>query len=297
MPDAGFALTLIAAPGSDGYAIREAAKAAAFIAWSSDRTWLAEGDALDILFDSSEPLAVLRRRAAEGLDWVPVDFAVQPAAHRRKRLLVADMDSTVIQQECIDEMAALMGVGPAVAAITERAMRGELDFEAALAGRLAMLRGFRPEHVAAILARVTLTPGAATLAATMRANGGACVLVSGGFTAFTGPVAARAGFDAHHGNTLIFGEGGLDVARPILGREAKADWLKREAGARGLALSETMAVGDGANDLAMLAAAGLGVAFRAKPAVAAAADASIRHGDLTALLYLQGYRRNEFVQA
>ncbi|MDX2264482.1 MAG: phosphoserine phosphatase SerB [Hyphomicrobiales bacterium] len=294
MPDAAFALTLIAAPGS-AEVLREAAARVQVIA-PGEPTWLAEGEALDIAFVRSEPLDALRRAALDAVAGLPVDAVIQPAAGRRKRLLVADMDSTVIEQECIDEMAALMGAGAQVAAITERAMRGELDFEAALAARLKMLRGFGPEHVEAVLARVTLTPGAETLAATMRANGGACVLVSGGFTAFTAPVAARVGFDAHHGNTLIFHTEGLEVARPILGREAKAGWLAREAAARGLTLAETMAVGDGANDLAMLGAAGLGVAFRAKPAVAEAADVSIARGDLTALLYLQGYRRQDFAQ-
>ena len=212
----------------------------------------------------------------EALDGLPVDHALQPAAGRRKRLLVADMDSTIIGCECLDELADLAGAGPEVAAVTERAMRGEIAFEPALRERVARLAGLPLAAVRRCLEeRVRLNPGARTLTATMHAGGARAVLVSGGFDAFTGPVAAQAGFDAHHANRLLDDGERLTgaVAEPILGREAKLEALQREAGALDLPLGGVLAVGDGANDLAMIAAAGLGVAYRGKPAVVAGADA------------------------
>ena len=223
---------------------------------------------------------------------------VQPEGGRRKRLLLADMDSTLIGQECIDELADFAGLKSRVAAITERAMRGEVAFEPALRERVALLAGLPETIVAAVLAqRITHTPGARALVATMRANGAYCALVSGGFTLFTGPVAASLGFDEHRGNTLLVRDGVFtgQVAEPILGREAKLRALIELRGRLGISPELTLAVGDGANDLAMLGDAGLGVAFRAKPAVAAAAHARIVHGDLSALLYAQGYAARDFV--
>ncbi len=253
--------------------------------------WLAEGEA---------ELGELRPALREALADLPVDHAVQPAAGRRKRLLVADMDSTVIGCECLDELADLAGAGAEVAAVTERAMRGEIAFEPALRERVARLKGLPLAEVARCLAeRVRLNPGARTLTATMRAAGARTVLVSGGFASFTRPVAALAGFDAERANTLL--DDGLrltgEVAEPILGREAKLAALQEEAGALDLPLEEVLAVGDGANDLAMIAAAGLGVAYRAKPVVAQAADAAVEHTDLRTLLHFQGYRAAEFVDA
>jgi phosphoserine phosphatase len=208
------------------------------------------------------------------------------------------MDSTIIEQECLDELADFAGKRAEIAAITERAMRGELNFEQALLDRLAMLNGL-PETrlLETIERRISLTPGARTLVQTMKKNGAATALVSGGFTFFTSRIAAAAGFDTHDANELIIRDGRLagDVARPIRGREAKEAALLREASLRNIPVSETMAVGDGANDLAMLSRAGIGVAFHAKPAVASAATARIDYGDLTALLYMQGYRDDEFV--
>lgn len=227
-----------------------------------------------------------------------MDVAAIPPGPRVKRLLLADMDSTVIEQECLDELAAIAGHGEAVAAITERAMRGELDFEAALTERVAMLEGLPIAAVDHLLReRITLSPGAEVLVATMKAHGASCVLVSGGFTAFTGPVAERAGFDAHHGNTLEVKDGKLTgrVVPPVLGREAKREQLDRLLAYGGLGEDDALCVGDGANDLAMIQAAGLGVAYRAKPVVACAAPVSILHGDLTALLHLQGVPRAEWV--
>ena len=207
------------------------------------------------------------------------------------------MDSTIIEQECIDELADFAGIRDEIAAVTERAMRGELDFESALSARVARLKGLTNEELEkAFREKITFTPGASTLTATMRENGARAILASGGFTFFTERVAAQAGFNDHFSNILELEEGILTgrVKDPIFGRESKTATLKDEAGKLSIDLIETIAVGDGANDLGMIGAAGLGVAFQAKPAVADAADVSITHGDLTALLYLQGYSYAEF---
>lgn len=226
-----------------------------------------------------------------------VDLCVQPAVGRRKRMLLADMDSTMIRQECIDELADMAGVGAHVAAITARAMNGELEFEAALDERVALLKGLPVSVIDRVLAeRITLMPGGKVLLATMKANGGHAALVSGGFTAFTARIAAMLGFDEHRANTLE-AEGGLltgTVARPILGRQAKVDALDQITARLGITAADVMAVGDGANDLGMLGRAGAGVALHAKPSVAAQCDLRINHGDLTALLHLQGYAAADF---
>ena len=256
--------------------------------------WLAEGEAADILFAPEPGLAArLEAIAGERL----VDIVVQPAAARRKRLVVADMDSTMIGQECIDELADMVGLKTHVAAITERAMRGEIEFEPALRERVALLKGLPLSVIDEVLAtRIRLTPGGPELIRTMRAHGGYAALVSGGFTLFTGPVAAMIGFDENRANRLVAEDGVLTglVEEPILGQEAKLSALMDLARRLKLERHETLAIGDGANDLAMIRAAGLGVAYHAKPKVAAEADARIRHGDLSALLFAQGYRRSEF---
>ena len=253
--------------------------------------------AMDVAVEAPDAAAV--RDAAQGvLAGDPIDVCVQPWNGRRKRLLVADMDSTIINVECLDELADFAGLKLQVAAITERAMRGELVFETALRERVALLRGLPATALQRTFEeRVRLNPGARTLVRTMAAGGGRCVLVSGGFSFFTRRVAQAAGFHAERANVLIERDGMLAgvVAEPILGREAKLQTLLQEAQALGLPLSETLAVGDGANDLAMIEAAGLGVAYRAKPIVAARAAARVDHSDLTALLYFQGYRETEFV--
>ena len=233
----------------------------------------------------------------ENLQALRIDLCVQPAQGRRKAMLLADMDSTMIRQECIDELADMAGVGAHVAGITARAMNGELDFEAALIERVALLRDLPVGVIDQVLAeRITLMPGGKVLIATMKAHGGHAVLVSGGFTAFTERVAALLGFDENRANTLLHADGRLtgDVARPILGRQAKVDALTQITARLGLTPAEVIAVGDGANDLGMLHLAGAGVALHAKPAVAAQCDLRVNHGDLTALLYLQGYSRNDF---
>ena len=229
-----------------------------------------------------------------------VDLALQKAEGRKKRLLIADMDSTMIQQECIDELADQAGVGAYVAGITARAMNGELDFEDALRERVGLLKGLPVSVIDQVIEkRITLMPGSKVLLATMKANGAYAALVSGGFTAFTSRIAGILGFDENRANTLLTEGENLSgkVADPILGKQAKLDALNEITARLGFTPAEAVAVGDGANDLAMLNASGMGVALHAKPSVQAQTDIRINNGDLTALLYLQGYSREEFVQA
>lgn len=226
------------------------------------------------------------------------DLVIQPTEGRRKPVLLADMDSTMIEQECIDELADMAGVGPRVAAITARAMNGELNFHEALIERVSLLAGLNELVIQQVLdERITIAPGGRTLIATMRAQGAYCALVSGGFTAFTAPIAAELGFNEHRANALLADEGVLTghVGLPILGREAKIEALEEITAQHGLTPADAIVVGDGANDLGMIQLAGTGVALHAKPVVAAQAGVRIDHGDLTALLYLQGYGRDEFV--
>lgn len=267
-----------------------------------DHGWLAEGEAWQFQFVSDDPDEPTRVRAAAAaaLAHLPIDVNVVPAdtAWRRKKLLVADMESTIIEQECLDELADHVGLRDRISEITARAMRGEIAFEGALAERVSLLKGLDAGVLAKLYdERITLMPGATELIATMRRHGAYCALVSGGFTFFTERIAARLGFNSHQANRLDIVAGHLagTVASPILGRQAKLAALQRLRNELGLQPQETMAVGDGANDLDMIRAAGLGVAFRAKPIVAAEAKAAVRHSDLTALLYLQGYRKDEFV--
>ncbi len=252
--------------------------------------------AADYLVEADDPddiAAALRPALAD----LPVDIAVQPWVGRRKRLLVADMDSTIIGCECLDELADFAGVKAEVADITERAMRGEIAFEGALRARVFMLKGLKLEALERCYdERVRLNPGARTLVRTMAAHGARCVLVSSGFRFFTQRVAAAAGFQADWGNALLH-EGGVltgAVGEPILGKAAKLAALHEESAALGIGLDATVAVGDGANDLLMIQGAGLGVAYRAKPVVAAEADVRVEHADLTALLYFQGYAEAAF---
>ena len=258
--------------------------------------WLASGIAAEVPFasEASAEIEALLRAVVAGR---PVDVAVLPSAGRRKKLLLADMDSTMIRQECIDELADFVGLKAEVSQITERAMRGEIAFEPALRERVALLKGLPLAVVDEIIARrIALMPGGKALVGTMKANGAYTALVSGGFTVFTAPIGAMIGFHEDRSNILELDGDKLAgrVRDPILGKEAKRERLLELRAERGLAPADTMAVGDGANDLAMLGEAGLGVALHAKPAVAAAARVRIDHGDLTALLYLQGYTRDEF---
>ena len=254
--------------------------------------------AIDVIIEAPPDLVSGFRTALRAaLQHFPLDVCVQPLAGRRKKLLIADMDSTIIGCECLDELADFAGVKDEVAAITERAMRGELQFEAALRERVRMIAGLPLEDLERCYReRVRLNPGARTLVRTMAADGARCLLVSGGFTFFAAKVAADAGFHAARANWLKEADDRLtgEVGEPILGREAKLQALNEETAALGLQPADAIAVGDGANDLAMIEAAGLGVAYRAKPIVAEQADARVDHCDLTALLYFQGYREEDF---
>ena len=257
--------------------------------------WIDEGIAADLPFGRVDQAAA--RAALEGL--LPgVDVVVQAAAGRAKKLLIADMDSTMITIECIDELADYAGIKPQIAEVTERAMRGELDFEAALDARVALLKGLEESAIERCHAeRVVLMPGARALVQTMKAHGARTILVSGGFTVFADRVAAAIGFDRALSNRLGLAGGALDgtVARPIVGSAAKRDTLIAERDALGISRDATLAVGDGANDIPMIEEAGLGIAYHAKPKTAAAADARIEHGDLTTLLYAQGYPRSVWI--
>ena len=261
--------------------------------------WLFDEVAVDIPFEAGDDVRGIENRLREARGDLPIDIVVQPRDFRRKRLFLADMDSTMIGQECIDELADFAGLKAHVAAITERAMRGEIEFESALRERVALLKDLPVGVIDEVLEkRITLTPGGRELVATMRAHGAWTCLISGGFTLFTNAVAAMIGFQENRANELLVADGRLTgaVREPILGRAAKLATLVELRESFDLDEIDTLVVGDGANDLGMIQAAGLGVAYHAKPAVAAAAAARIDHGDLTALLYAQGYRRDEFVE-
>ncbi len=259
--------------------------------------WLAQSEAVE--FSIQEKPENLWSVWSD-LQELHVDLVVQPSEGRRKKMLLADMDSTMIEQECIDELADEAGVGERVKDITARAMNGELDFEGALTERVGLLKDLDEGVIAKVLAeRITFMPGGKALLKTMKANQAYAALVSGGFTAFTAKVAAELGFDENRANTLITKNGKLtgEVGYPILGREAKVQALKEITERLDLSHDDVMAVGDGANDLGMLGLAGSGVALHAKPSVAAECDIRINHGDLTALLYIQGYAKSEFVDS
>jgi phosphoserine phosphatase len=268
-------------------------KAVAAVAGTSPH-WLAPGTACEFRIAEPGVIDVVRSALASA----PVDANVVPLEHRRKRLLIADMDSTIIGCECIDEIADFAGIKPQIAAITERSMRGEIPFEGALRQRVALLKGLPQETLDQVYKqRVRLNDGARILVRTMAENGAVTALISGGFTYFTSRVAEAAGFFTQQANELIVENGKLAgaVREPILGREAKRDALLRLAREHKIDPKVTLAIGDGANDLAMIGEAGLGIAYRAKPVVAAAAHARLDHSDLTAALYLQGYRETELV--
>jgi phosphoserine phosphatase len=293
-------LTVIAPPASGTLdrAALDAARAAIrdLGAIAGSPRWLKPAEAADIPFEEIAPEAA-EAAARAALGDAPLDLVAQAAEGRRKRLLVADMDSTIVVGETLDELASHAGLKERIAAITARAMNGELDFAQALRERVAMLAGLPESALAAVHGRLEMMPGAATLVATMRAHGAYAALVSGGFRYFTGRVATALGFDTDQGNELEIADATLTgrVVEPILDKDAKLTTLRRLAAAHGLPLSATLAVGDGANDLPMLQAAGLGVAFRAKPSVAAAARVRVTHGDLTALLWAQGYAEADLV--
>jgi phosphoserine phosphatase len=308
-----YVATLISHPDWPVVTDALAQKAARYLPHGRPVDWLNPGFAVDIAFladeigdaeaAGDEELAFLKDISNDLRDIAgtePVDVVAQRHDGRRKKLLIADMDSTMIGQECIDELADFAGVKDRVAEITERAMRGDIAFEPALRERVALLKGLPTSVIDQVIAeRIHLTPGGRTLVATMRANGAYTSLVSGGFTAFTAKLAAQIGFDEQHANTLLTDANGHltgEVVAPILGREAKLEMLMALRGRLRLQAEDTLAVGDGANDIPMIKAAGLGVAYHGKPALREAAAACINHSDLTALLYAQGYRWEEFVQ-
>ncbi len=259
--------------------------------------WLAPGIACDFSVEARD-IPSLRAAMRACFSDAPFDAVIQPAEGRMKLLLIADMDSTIVTSETLDELADHAGLKERISAITARAMRGEIDFEGALRERVSMLKDLPASALEATFAGIELTPGARTLVRTMRAAGAYTALVSGGFRFFTGRIAEICGFHEDRANELLIADGVLtgEVAEPILDKKSKLMALNELAASRAIPISATMATGDGANDLPMIEAAGLGVAFRAKPAVEAAAPAAIRHGDLTALLYIQGYRQAQFVE-
>jgi len=285
-------LTLIAAL-ADGQLSSAAVRRVRDVVGGAEPDTLSPGEAAAFALPVSPDMAAVRA----ALDGAAIDAIATPAECRRKSLLVADMDSTIVTGETLDELADFAGLKPRIAAITARAMNGELDFKAALRERVAMLQGLSVTALEQTWQRVQLTPGARELVATMRAHGAYTVLVSGGFSFFTGRVAALCGFDLHRSNVLLDDGAVLTgrVAEPILDRDSKLATLRQLAAERGLPMAATLAVGDGANDLDMLRAAGLGVAYRAKPIVAAAAQARVDYADLRALLFAQGYRKEEIV--
>lgn len=291
-----FIATLIAAGRLDEAQINAAVKKLAGGGCTpSPSIWLDEGDAADIPFDGDLSLA----RTVLDKALPSVDIIVQALHHREKRLIVSDMDSTMITVECIDELADYAGIKDQIAEVTERAMRGELDFEEALDARVALLKGLPESAIDQCLAeRVKITPGAETLIRTMKARGGTAILVSGGFTRFAEPVAEQIGFDCSVSNTLGIVGGQLDgtVARPIVGAARKKEVLEAAMAELGLERDQVMAIGDGANDLPMIEAAGLGVAYMAKPIVTERADAALRYSDLTALLWAQGISKADWVE-
>ena len=302
-----YVATLISAPQRPAMTDTLAARIAEELPQARIGAWLDPGTAIDIVFDDppDKPgvtaglLKKLTNQVRSVIGAAPVDVVVQPQDGRRKKLLVADMDSTMIGQECIDELADFAGFKDRVAAITERAMRGEIAFAPALRERVALLRGLAVSTIDKVIAeRIRPNPGAAVLVKTMRAHGAYTCVVTGGFTAFMAPLAKVIGFDEYHANTLLTDSAGRltgEVAEPVLGREAKRDTLLALRARLRLRPQGTLAVGDGANDIPMIEAAGLGVAFHGKPVLREAAGARIDHGDLTALLYAQGYRREAFV--
>ncbi|MGO6846776.1 phosphoserine phosphatase SerB [Rhizobium ruizarguesonis] len=289
--------TLVANP-SNPVLTPEIAEQAAKAVNASGLYWLADGIACDIALRDGTDVQTAEANILAVISSAPIDLVIQEQETRRKKLLIADMDSTMIGQECIDELAAEVGLKEKVATITARAMNGEIAFEPALRERVALLKGLPISVVDEVIAkRITLTPGGAELIATMKSKGHYTALVSGGFTVFTSRIAATLGFDENRANTLLEDGGILSgfVAEPILGKQAKVDALNEISARLGISPEEAIAVGDGANDLGMLHLAGAGVALHAKPAVAAEAQMRINHGDLTALLYIQGYRKTDFV--
>ena len=296
-----YALILIGNPQICPLTDEDQTIAARYLPRAQDGQWLSEGEAYLAPFEAAEEdISAIDGHIRIHYQDLPIDIAIRPKNELKKKLLIADMDSTIIQQECIDEIADFAGLKERISTITEQAMRGELDFDAALKERVSLLKGIKETALQEVIdQKLDLMPGAKTLVQTMKANDCYCALVSGGFTFFTKRIAETVGFHTNQANQLKIENGELsgEVLEPILGREAKLSALKQFCTEQNISLDEALAVGDGANDLAMIEAAGLGVAFHAKPIVAEKADAQINSGDLTSLLFMQGYNREEFVAA
>lgn len=300
-PSSQPALTLITAPESPHLSAARLNELQDATGLTTPLTWLADEEAVDLNLDrplDEKETSALREKVEGWIADRPIDYALSQTGPRRKRLLISDMDSTIIEQECIDEIAFMAGIKPRIAAITERAMRGEIEFDDALRERVGLLKGLETEALETVInERLSLSPGARTLVRTMAEHGAYCALVSGGFTFFTDRIAKLTGFHITQANILEMSEEKLtgNVIPPILGSAAKKEALLAYLAEKGLAADESLAVGDGANDLEMIRIAGLGVAYRAKPIVAAEAKAAVNHTNLTALLYMQGYKKSEFI--
>jgi len=265
---------------------------------TGEEDWLAENEACDLFVKSAHSAAAIAKQARDALSGTAIDAVCTSAEGRRKKLFISDMDSTVINQECIDELGDAIGLGSQISEITVAVVNGEISFSDALRERLALMKGMEHALLESVYEkRITLKAGARTLVQTMRHHGAYCILVSGGFSFFTSRIAERIGFHAHQANELVFNEGKLtgEVHEPILGRSAKLNTLMKLCGDKGLAPSDVLAAGDGANDIKMIKAAGLGVAFHASQSLKEHANASIDHNDLSALLYIQGFRKSQFV--
>jgi phosphoserine phosphatase len=291
-------LTLIGNANSAPLEAAQAERVGRRLATTVELDWLAEKEACDLFFDSPLSAVHVTEVAGDALSGSGLDSVCTSTEGRRKKLLVSDMDSTVIDQECIDELGDAIGLGSQIREITASVVRGDMGFSAALRKRLALMKGMDRGLLKSVYEeRISLKAGAQTLVRTMRRHGAFCILVSGGFSYFTGRIADRIGFDDHRGNRLAFDDGKLTgkVLEPILGRSAKLNTLTTLCHEKGLELSDVLAVGDGANDIKMIQAVGLGVAFHGADSLRKQADACIDHGDLTALLYIQGFRKSEFV--
>ena len=293
-----YALTLIARPESAPLQPVHIKRVLQCLELSVEPQWLAPEEACDLIIDSHSSAEDITVKARDALAGCSIDIACTLNQGRRKKLLISDMDSTVINQECIDELADAIGIGPQIREITASVIQGNINFSEALRKRLLLMKGMDEKELESVYQqRITLKTGALTLVQTMRHHDAFCILVSGGFTYFTSRMAARLGFHDHQGNELIFNQGKLtgEAREPILGRSAKLDILKTLCADKGLSLADVVAVGDGANDLDMIQAAGLGVAFHDTGSLREQSDACIEHSDLTALLYIQGFRKSEFI--
>ncbi len=292
-----YALTLIGTATTQPLLATHVDQVYAALNLACEQDWLAESLACDLVFTSDFTSAQITSWAQKALKGTAIDVVCTPIEGRRKRILISDMDSTIIDQECIDELGEIFGVGPSIREITQKVITGRIGFSDALRQRLALMKGMQNDLLERVYnERITLKPGARTLVQTMRQNGAYCILVSGGFSFFTNRIAEALGFNDHQANELLFSDGKLtgEVSEPILGRTAKLETLNRLCKNRGVEPAEVLAVGDGANDIKMIAAAGIGVAFHGSDSLKAQANTHINYADLTALLYIQGYRKSEF---